>query len=106
MAAQTIQPGDLITKDPAAIKVYQFDWTDYLTDLGVETIVSSTFAISGADAVLTKDNEGIVTGNYKTQLRLSAGTLGRTYIVTNQIVTNGSPANTDERSFEVLVENR
>lgn len=105
MAAQTITPGDLVTKDPSAQKVYQYDWTDYLTDLG-ETITTSTFTITGDDAVLTKDNEGIVVGSLKTQLRLLAGTAGRTYTVANKIVTNGSPANTDERSFFVLVQDR
>ncbi len=106
MSAQTISPGDLITKDPSAIKVYQFDWTNYLTDLGAETISSSSFTITGPDAVLTKDNEGVIVGNLKTQLRLSGGTLGATYIVANKIVTNASPANTDERSFTVLLEDR
>jgi hypothetical protein len=106
MAAQTIDPGDLVVKDPSAIKVYQFDWTSYLTDLGVETIAQSSFTITGPDSVLTKDNESVIVGNLKTQLRLSAGTLGATYIVANKIVTNASPANTDERSFFVLVEDR
>ncbi len=105
MAAITISPGDLVPKDPAAEKVYQFDWTDYLTDLG-SIIASTSFTITGPDAILTKDNEGVIAGNLKTQLRLKAGTLGGLYIVTNQIVDTSSPPNTDERSFEVLVENR
>ena len=106
MSALTIAPGDLITKDPAASKIYQFDWTDYLTDLGVETIATSTFTITGPDSALTKDNESIVTGSYKTQLRLIGGTLGKTYVIANKIVTTATPTNTDERSFSVLLENR
>jgi len=105
MAAQIINPGNLVTKDPAAKKVYQFDWTDYLTDLG-STIASTTFTITGPDAVLTKDNESVVAGSLKTQLRILAGTLGGKYTVTNQIIDNAVPANTDERSFDVLIENR
>lgn len=106
MSAQTIVPGGLVTKDPSASKVYQFNWADYLTDLGSETITSSTFTITGDDAILTKDNESVVSGSLKTQLRLLAGTLGNTYTVTNRIVTNGTPSNTDERSFLVLVQDR
>ncbi len=106
MSVQIINPGDLVVKDPSAIKVYQFDWTDYLTDLGVETIQTSSFTITGPDSILTKDNESVIVGNLKTQLRLSAGTLGGTYTVANKIVTNASPANTDERSFFVLVQDR
>lgn len=107
MAAQTITPGGLVVKDPSAQKVYQFDWTDYLADLGTgETIATTTFLLTGSDAVLTKDNEGVVTGSLKTQLRLLAGSLGVRYTVTNRIVTNGAPANTDERSFVVLVQDR
>jgi hypothetical protein len=106
MAAQTISPGDLVVKDPSAVKVYQFDWTNYLTDLGVETIVTSSFTITGPDSVLTKDNESVVSGSLKTQLRLSAGTAGGLYTVANLITTNASPANTDERSFLVLVQDR
>lgn len=106
MAAQTIAPGQLVVKDPSAEKVYQFDWTDYLAALGSEVIANSTFTITATDAVLTKDNEGVVSGSLKTQLRLLAGTLGVRYMVTNRIVTNGSPTNTDERSFYVLVQQR
>jgi hypothetical protein len=52
---------------------------------------------------LTKDNETIVTGNQKTQLRLKAGTLKNRYTVTNRIVTNETPAQTDERSFVLRI---
>lgn len=107
MAARTIQPGELIVKDPSAQKVYIFNWTDYLTDLGTgETIASQTMTITGTDAVLTFDNSGIVVGNLKTQLRILAGTLGVRYTVTSRIVTNGTPVQTEERSFDVLVQDR
>lgn len=54
---------------------------------------------------LTKDQESGV-GTRITQLRLSAGTPGTKYTITNRIVTNESPAQTDERSFELLVQDR
>jgi hypothetical protein len=53
--------------------------------------------------VLTKDQESIVTGNQQTRVRISAGTLGATYKVTNRIVTNESPAQTEEQSFFVVM---
>ena len=101
MAAQIINPGNLVTKDPAAKKVYQFDWTDYLTNLG-RTINTSTFMITGSDAVLTTDNPSVITGDLKTQVRLLAGTAGVEYTLTNRIVTTGSPAVTDDRSILVF----
>lgn len=105
MTTPTLEPGTPIAKDPDASKTYTFDWTDYLTDLG-QTISASTFAISGPDAILTKDNDGIVVGNLKTQLRLIGGTLGATYVVTNHITTNGSPATIDDRSIFVNIVSR
>ena len=105
MSCPTIEPGGLLRKDPDAQKVYQFDWTDYLTFLG-EQIATSTMVITGPDAILTKDNDSIIAGNLKTQVRLLAGTPGYKYVLTNRIVTNGTPAQTDDRSVEILVEDR
>lgn len=101
------QPGDLITKDPAADEPQGFDWTDYLAELGIGVIINtSTWAITGTDAVLTSHDPAIVLGNLKTQVYLAAGTAGVRYTVTNHIVTNSSPTVTDERSFDVLVQDR
>lgn len=99
-------PGELILKDPSADEPQGFDWTDYLAELGAVTITTSTWTITGPDALLTQHDKSIVAGSLKTQVYLTAGTLGTRYIVTNQIVTNSSPTVTDERSFEVLVQNR
>jgi hypothetical protein len=101
------QPGDLITKDPAADEPQGFDWTAWLLELGAGvTISTSTWTITGADAVLTKHDPSVLVGNLKTQVYLAAGTVGTRYTVTNQVVTNSSPPVTDERSFTVLVQNR
>ncbi len=105
MAAQTIAPGETVTKSPNASKVYQFDWTLYLAELGADTITTSTFLIAG-DAALYKDNESIVAGALKTKVRLIGGALAKRYTVTNRIVTSGTPATTDERSFIVLIADR
>jgi hypothetical protein len=99
-------PGELILKDPAADEPQGFDWTDYLAELGAVTITTSTWTITGADAVLTYHDASIVAGSLKTQAYFAAGTLGTRYTVTNTIVTNSAPTVTDERSFDVLIQNR
>ena len=120
----TIQDGGLVTKDPADVSVYAFDW-DNAHLAATVTIATSTWTITAirpnaADTALTKDNEARLTAaqattavlrtvtldNRVTQVRLSAGTLGGLYQVTNTIVTSESPTQTKERSFRVLVQNK
>jgi hypothetical protein len=106
----TIAPGALVIKDPADIKVYVVDWDTNNLAVGV-TITTSTWTItaitpSTSDAVLTKDQESILAGDRKTQVRLSAGTVWQTYEIANRIVTNEAPAQTKERSFRVLIQNQ
>jgi len=55
---------------------------------------------------LTKDQESKINGDRSTQVRLSAGTPGVKYTVTNRVLTNESPPQTDERSFELLINDR
>lgn len=106
----TIDDGGLLTKDPADISVYTFDWdTDHLA-VGV-TITTSSFTIAGLSGditttPITKDQESILASNRSTKLRLTAGALGSLWRVDNKIVTNESPAQTKERSFFVRVETR
>lgn len=95
------RPGDQIQKDPASIEPQGVDWTDYLAELST-TISSSTYAVSPSG--LTLSGATIAAGNLKTQVTLSGGTLGIKYTVTNQIMT--ATGVTDERSFDVLVEDR
>lgn len=108
MSTITIQNGDQATKDPSDIKVYIVDWDT--ANLGATvTISTSTWTItpispSQSDANLTKDNESLLAGNRKTQVRLTAGTLGQLYEIANKIVTNETPAQTKERSFRVLIQ--
>lgn len=104
----TIYDGGTASKDPADILVYQFDW-DTLHLAAAVTITTSTWTITAVapvgDTTLTKDQESILAGNRKTQVRLTAGLLGGEYQVANKIVTNESPAQTIERSFRVVIEN-
>lgn len=110
MSTVTIYPGDLVLKDPADIKVYQVDWDAQNLAIGA-TITQSTWTVtaiapSTSDTALTKDQESVLGGNRKTQVRLSAGTLNQRYEIANKIVTSESPAQTKERSFQVLVQNQ
>jgi hypothetical protein len=98
----SVNPGAELFKDPSAVLVYEFDWTDWL---GTASITTSTFAIAGPDNVLTKDNPAILAGSKKTHVRLLAGTLGKIYTLTNQIVTDESPTQTDERSIRIKIRN-
>ena len=108
MSTVTINEDGLIPKDPADVKVYTFDW-DAENLAAAATIVSSLWTIaaikpSKTDAALTKDQESILSGSRKTALRLTGGTLGQVYEVTNTIVTSETPAQTKERSVRVLVQ--
>ena len=98
----------LIEKDPSSIEPQGLDWTDYLAELGSGvTISTSTWSVStitGDAAPLTLSAPTIVTGDLKTQVTLTAGTLGFKYTLTNRIVTSSSVQ--DERSFRVLVVQR
>jgi hypothetical protein len=96
--------GSLIVKDPQSSGWPRgIDWTNYLAQIdAAETVVGSTWAVSGADTSLTSSSPSIVTGSKKTQVRLAGGTEGLRYTVTNTIVTSSGV--TEERSFIVLVE--
>jgi hypothetical protein len=99
-----VATGSLCIKDPdATLWPKGIDWTDYCTERST-TITGSAWAITGTDSALTKSAETIVTGNLKTQLKLSGGTVGLTYTVTNSITT--AAGGTDDRSFLVLIEQR
>lgn len=96
--------GSLVVKDPQAASWPRgIDYTAYLAKIDAsETIASSLWVISGSDAVLTKDTDSIVTGAKKTQIKLSAGTVGVKYTVTNRFTTSSGVI--DDRSFTVLIE--
>jgi hypothetical protein len=101
------KPGSLILKDPSSDEPQGFDWTAWLAELGVGVLINtSTWTITGPDAVLTKHNESIVTGSLKTLAYFAAGTPGKKYTITNHVVTNSSPTVTDERSFQYLILDR
>jgi len=106
----SVNPGTTLYKDPSAELIYTFDWSDWL--VGAATIATSTFTISGGDSVaapadtLTKDNPSIPSGSTTTQVRVLNGTLGQTYTLTNTVITNESPTQTDERSIKIKIANQ
>ena len=97
----SVPTDSIIEKDPSAIMFYEFNWTDWL---GTALISTSTFTVSNApDAALTKDNPAIVSGSLRTRVRLLGGTVGKKYRLTNQIVTNENPAQTEEASVFIRI---
>lgn len=101
LTMRTMTPGELVYQDPDAQLVYQFDWSTWL-GAGI-TIATSTFVITGPDDVLQYDAAQVLAGGQQTTLRLLSGTLGATYVVTNRVVSNGTPAQTDDQSFRVQI---
>lgn len=104
----TVTDGALIQKDPSDISVYTFDWDAEHLATGV-SISTSTWTLTGLSgdittSPVTKDQASILSGNRKTQIRLSAGTAGSKWQLTNTIVTDESPAQTKERSIKVLIQ--
>lgn len=95
-----IRGGGLYIKDPQSKRVVTFDWSEDLAE-GV-TFASSTFVISGPDDALTQDND-THTG-LTASVRLSGGTKGKKYTVTHRITTNETPAQEDDESITVLIQ--
>lgn len=78
------------------------DWTLYLAGIATnETIVSSTWTVSGPDSVLTTASPSIITGSLKTQVFIAAGTSGALYTLTNRITTSSGVI--DDRSIHIRV---
>ena len=102
----------IIVKDPDAVLPYSINWAseDGTNDgtsadsgwLQGDTIVTSTWSITGPDALLVQDSES-ESGTIAT-IVLSAGTTNRDYTVTNHIVT--AAGYEDDRSITVKVRER
>lgn len=82
---------EIITKDPNAVLDYTVDWEDWL---GSDTISSSDWIVSDG---ITEDSASDT--NTTATIWLSGGTAGRTYTITNRIVTAGG--RTQDYSFQV-----
>ena len=86
-------------KDSNAVLDYGFDWSDWLQT--GETIVTSTWINPDSITVVTSSNLAA-----STVIWVSGGTAGKSYRLTNRIVTNNSPARTDDRTLLIEVQDR
>lgn len=86
-----------VLKDPDAKLDYGFDWSDWLST--GETISTSTWTVPTG---MTQDSSSNTTTI--ATVWLSGGTVGITYRLINKIVT--SQSRTEERSIDIVVENR
>lgn len=106
----TVHSSDLVVQDPSDIRVYVFDWDADNLPTGVEISGAATWTITAvvpSDATLmTKDQESILSGNRKAQVRLQGGMNGARYNIACKVTTNESPAQTKEQSFDILVQHR
>lgn len=87
-----------VIQDPDAQLVYEMDWTNWLP---ATQIIDTSVWPSVTD--LTFDNSVILSGGLKTGIRISGGVVGRTYQITNRIVTNGVPTQTGDNSFYIRI---
>lgn len=84
-------------KDPDAIIDFGVDWSDWLAT--GETITASWWTVESG---LTENSNTF--GDTSTTIWVQGGTAGETYTLANKVATSGG--RTDERSFEVMVEER
>ena len=82
-------------KDPQEARLFTFDWTAHL---GSDTIATSVIDVPSG---IVKDAEAIATGDQKTTVKLSGGTVAGQYVITNTITT--SAGETLQRSGVVAV---
>jgi len=83
-------------KDPDEVENYTFDYEDYLAGA---TILTSTWTLAtGITEAASSKTASTAT------VRISSGTTGKKYKVTNRITT--SDLRTHEESFDLRVENR
>lgn len=83
---------------------YGFDWKSSDPEISPylaanETIKASEWIVP--DGITVDDAE---VGTTTTKVWLSGGTVGNTYLISNRITTSGG--RTDERSIQIIVEDR
>ena len=84
------------TKDPEAVLDYTIDWSSWLDS---DTISSSDWTVSDGLTESSSTND-----TTSATIWLSGGSVGRTYRVTNTIITVGG--RTEERSFLISMADR
>lgn len=99
MATSITDKGSLV-KDPDAERVIRFDWDADLPE-GAE-IDTSTWIVSPSGELAT-DNAAIADDGRSATVRLTGGEAGSSYTLTNRIVTDTTPAETEDASITVHV---
>lgn len=89
----------LFLQDPSSVLDYSIVWTDELD--GSEAVSTSTWL---APPDITVANPTNTTDT--TTVLLSGGRPGVSYVITNRVVTDSSPARTFERSITLRVGQR
>lgn len=90
---------NLMIKDPNADLDYIVDWSAWL---GSDTIASSSWTLDSGDVTLHDDTNDTTTAT----CFVSGGTDGTIAVLTNRIVTNNSPARTDDRSIHIKIQQK
>lgn len=103
-----MKPGDEIPKDPDSEEPYVMNWTKWLAGLvdtnGSDVITDSIWSVDGPDESLQIVSESIVSGALKTQFRMSGGTAGKRYLLTNSVISTSGAK--DDRSVRIRVTER
>lgn len=92
--AKTFEP-----KDPSGVNNYRINWATWLTSHGSDTIASSTWALTPTG--LTSSSTNTTT---TATIKITGGTAGTDYDLTNTIVTAGGL--TECRTVRVPVADR
>ena len=111
MSTVTVRPGDLVVYDPSDKRQIVFDFDTQNLAAGVELasyLITITPLQQNGATILTKDNDGLVTGNRKVKARFLAttATVGDRYQVSIRGITNEAPVQEKEYSFFILVQDR
>jgi hypothetical protein len=123
MNVETIRDGDLYVLGPTEQRLVAFDWREVLhPTVQISTSTWVVTAIVQSGTALTTDNatllgaaaatvaleETVTTDNVVSAVRLlgTTATAGDRYRVSNRIVSNEAPTQTEEMSITVLIQTR
>lgn len=81
--------------DPDATEDFSFDWTNYLSEIGNDTIATSTWSVSPSGPTLSNDSNT----DYAAVCYISGCEAGIVYSLSNKIVT--ALGRTAERSISL-----
>lgn len=87
-----------INKDPAAKLPYTFNYTKWLTEMPGESIVTSTWTPPTGITVVTDS----IIGGKQTQVVVTGGTVGTTYILVNHVITTSGYEDTRRMEFTIV----